>query len=255
MHIVPPTPLLPLDIDDDSNSANNSNNNNNNSSATKTDYNFLGTTGDFILSNFLLLPDSFGDIYTGETFSAYIAVVNGYPETSFFMVTLAIRLQTSSKVFDLTDTKLISTDKLLQNERNGKDINNSVAKTSTNTTLATTTNNNSKTLGFNDTLDVLVQHTLTELGTHTLRVTVSYFLPQSNEPKSLRKFYRFNVLQPLSIASSFVMMQNKPMVQCQVINATKSPIYIKEVYCLSLLFSTVTLYPNTVDRVLRSALF
>ena len=67
-------------------------------------------------------------------------------------------------------------------------------------------------------------------GTHTLRVSVQYTLaPHSNDVKTLRKFYRFNVLQPLIVLSSFREIGHKPMVQCQVTNATKSPIYIDEV--------------------------
>ena len=52
----------------------------------------------FPLSPFLLLPDSFGDIYTGEKFSAYIAVVNGHQNISFSNLSLSVRLQTSSMV-------------------------------------------------------------------------------------------------------------------------------------------------------------
>ena len=46
------------------------------------------------------------------------------------------------------------------------------------------------------------QHTLTELGTHTLRVSVSYQGEGGGEPKSLRKFYRFNVLSPLQLTAT-----------------------------------------------------
>lgn len=52
----------------------------------------------FHLSPLLLLPDSFGDIYAGEKFSAYIAVVNGYHNVTFHNMSLSVRLQTSSMV-------------------------------------------------------------------------------------------------------------------------------------------------------------
>jgi hypothetical protein len=167
--------------------------------------NYDKTSGsDFTLSPFLLLPDSFGDIYAGEKFSAYIAVVNGFAQVPFYQVNLAVRLQTSTTVIDLADTRA-------------------------NAEIAGSNQYHSKTLNCNETFDMIVSQTLTELGIHTLRVSVQYLLTPTSEVKTLRKFYRFNVLQPLVIQSSFVEVNGKPMVQCEVTNATKSPIYIDEV--------------------------
>lgn len=181
------------------------------------------------LSSHLLLPDSFGDIYLGEKFTAYIAVVNGYIHAPFYNVNLSVRLQTATTVVDLVDIRSANTNSVY----NGISI---------------------PILGFNESSELIVQHTLNELGTHTLRVSVQYSLssPSSIRPtsptpssassttpvvpevKTLRKFYRFNVLQPLIVLSSFREMLHKPMVQCQVTNSTKSPIYIEEVTdCLS----------------------
>ena len=157
-------------------------------------------SAEFTLSSFLLLPDSFGDIYAGEKFSAYIAVVNGYQSIPFYQVSLSVRLQTSTTVIDLSEHRLPGT-----------------------------TLQNGKTLNFNQTTDIAVQHVLNELGIHTLRVSVQYLLSPSGEPKTLRKFYRFNVLQPLVIQSSYLEINGLPMVQCEVTNATKSPVYIDEV--------------------------
>lgn len=154
---------------------------------------------DFTMSPYLLLPDSFGDIYAGEKFSAYIAVVNGFAQVPFYQVTLAVRLQTSTTVIDLADIRIHADA------------------------------SSSKTLSCNETFDMIVAQTLNELGIHTLRVSVQYLLTPTSEVKTLRKFYRFNVLQPLVIQSSYVELNGKPMVQCEVTNATKSPIYIDEV--------------------------
>ena len=162
---------------------------------------------DFALSSFLLLPDSFGDIYAGEKFSAYIAVVNGFTQVPFYQVNLAVRLQTATTVIDLADTRLHAE-------------------------IADSNQYNSKTLNCNETFDMIVSQILNELGIHTLRVSVQYMLTPTSEVKTLRKFYRFNVLQPLVIQSSYIEVNGKPMVQCEVTNATKSPIYIDEVRCL-----------------------
>lgn len=161
---------------------------------------------EFILSSHLLLPDSFGDIYLGEKFSAYVAIVNGFPQVPFYNVVLSVRLQTETSVVELQDT------------RPTNQIINAQQKTST-----------FPQLNCNESADVLIQHTLSELGTHTLRVSVQYCLYPGGEVKSMRKFYRFNVLMPLIVLSSFREVHNKPMVQCQITNATKSPICIDQV--------------------------
>jgi hypothetical protein len=192
MHLLPTFPYLPLSNANDV-------------------CNDKSKSAEFNLSPYLLLPDSFGDIYFGEKFSAYIAVVNGYQNLAFYQVSLAARLQTSSTVFDLYDVRQPP-----------------------NTPIAV---HQSKSLLYNETSDILVQQYLSELGTHTLRVTVQYLLSQNSEPKTIRKFYRFNVLQPLNLISSFVEVSNKPMVQCQITNATKSPIYIEEVHFLNILYN------------------
>lgn len=162
-----------------------------------------GGGSDFALSSHLLLPDSFGDIYLGEKFSAYVAIVNGYPQIPFYNVTLSVRLQTESTVFELQDVRASP----LQSQKVS--------------TFAV--------LNYNESCDVLITHILNELGTHTLRVSVQYSLFPSGELKSMRKFYRFNVLMPLIVLSSFREVGHKPMVQCQVTNSTKSPVFIEEV--------------------------
>ena len=48
------------------------------------------------------------------------------------------------------------------------------------------------------------------------------------EPKTLRKFYRFNVLQPLKIASTVTDGGSKFLVQCNITNATKSPVFLED---------------------------
>jgi hypothetical protein len=175
---------------------------------------------EFTLSSHLILPDSFGDIYLGEKFSAYIAIVNGFLNVPFYSVSLSVRLQTTTTVIDLHDIRPTN-----------RTANQSTATTTTMTAgSAAASLTIAPVVSFNDSIDVIVQHLLNELGTHTLRVSVQYALSQnSGEIKTLRKFYRFNVLQPLVILSSFREVNHKPMVQCQVTNVTKSPIFVDEV--------------------------
>lgn len=156
---------------------------------------------DFAVSPFLLLPDSFGDIYTGELFSAYIAVVNGNQDSHFTQVTLSVRLQTKNATHDLLDCRPVI------GEVSGE----------------------AKVLNPNEAVDVVVKHTLTELGTHTLRVSVQYSSRYFIETKTLRKDYRFNVLQPLEIKTTCTDIGDRILVQCLITNTTKSPLYLEEV--------------------------
>jgi len=152
-----------------------------------------------IFSKFLLLPDSFGDIYVGECFSAYIAVVNGVENTTFTNVSISVRLQTSEVAFDLYDN------------------------------LPSADPQNTKTLNPAESMDMIVKHPLDELGTHTMRVSIAYTDIRTNEPKTLRKFYRFNVLSALNIETKCMVVDGVWMIQCRVTNATKNSLYITEV--------------------------
>mmetsp|Transcript_6479 Transcript_6479/g.6699 ORF Transcript_6479/g.6699 Transcript_6479/m.6699 type:complete len:332 (-) Transcript_6479:35-1030(-) len=166
------------------------------------------TGPDFAISQFLLLPDSFGDIYLGEIFSAYISVVNGLQDLSFYQISLAVRLQTANATHDLYDSRAIKGEQAV-----GK----------------------ARTLAPNASVDMVVQHTLSELGTHTLRVTVNYLDNRTNELKPLRKFYRFNVLNPVEIRTVCTDIGSSYVVQCQVINVTKSLLYIEEIKIITAL--------------------
>lgn len=155
---------------------------------------------DFALSNFLMLPDSFGDIYLGETFSAYISVVNGTAE-AFHNVTLSIRLQTMSQTQDLAD------------------IRPSANKPSGSATVLAPT----------EFTDCIVQQPLNVVGTHTLRVSVLYNDASNGEPKTLRKFYKFNVMNPISISTSALDLGNRFVVQSVLANSTRSLLHIENV--------------------------
>lgn len=155
----------------------------------------------FSVSPFTIFPDNFGEIFVGEKFAAYIAVVNGTSDALFQQVSASVRLQTSNTTFDLYD------------------INPEANQTS----------GQAKVIKPLESMDMIVQHTLSELGSHTLRVSVQYTTNRSPEPKTIRKFYRFQVAQPLTILSNCTELGGRMMVQCQVTNSTKSPIFIEKV--------------------------
>ena len=162
-------------------------------------------SSDFNISPYVMLPDSFGDIYVGELFSAYIAVLNGMQDRQFEEVSLAIRLQTANLTHDFADV------------RPSEGI----------------TSGYSKSLSPNASMDMVVQHYISEPGVHTLRVSVQYADYITNEPKTIRKFYRFNVTSPMEIKASVHEINDNYYVQCQVTNTMKLPIYIEKV-CLQM---------------------
>jgi trafficking protein particle complex subunit 13 len=156
---------------------------------------------DFIISPFVLLPDSFGDIYLGETFTAYVAIVTGIQEIPLYNVNLTVRLQTTSSTFDLYDTRAI------------EGVQSGVAKL----------------VVPYEFLDMIISHKLNELGTHTLRATVQFQAQRNAEVTTIRKFYRFNVLQPLTITCTYIETNDRIMVQCQLSNSSKAQLNVLEV--------------------------
>lgn len=117
------------------------------------------------LTSTLMLPDSFGVIHIGETFSAYLGVLNPSAEFSVRGLTVSSQLQ--------TPTRRIVLPSRLDNSPCDIDPKGGV--------------------------DAMVSRRLDEEGQHILRVEVGYI---SNGSKSLRKFYRFNVTRPLRITET-----------------------------------------------------
>jgi len=63
---------------------------------------------------------------------------------------------------------------------------------------------------------------------------VQYLDNKTNEIKPTRKFYRFNVMNPMILRSICSDVGDKYYVQCLVTNITKSMLYIEEVNLLYL---------------------
>jgi len=125
-----------------------------------------GLTKHSSLSSNLMLPDSFGVISIGETFSAYLGVLNSSLDMPVRGLTVSAQLQTPSRRIVLPSH--LDNTPTIQLQGSGG-------------------------------VDAIVSRRLEEAGPHILRVEVGYI---SNGAKSLRKFYRFNVTEPLVITES-----------------------------------------------------
>lgn len=122
--------------------------------------------GQCLLGSALSLPDSFGVIHIGETFTAYLGALNVSSDLPVRRLTVAAQLQTPSRRWPLPSSMDAS------NNAGGLDVPPGGG------------------------VDAIVSRPLEEIGQHILRVEVGY---GTNGGKTLRKFYRFNVSSPLHI--------------------------------------------------------
>jgi len=127
------------------------------------------------LTSSLLLPDSFGAIHVGETFVAYLGILNTSLDLPVRGLTVSSQLQTPTR-------RIVLPSRL---DNTPTDI------------PPCSVGGGSSGSG----VDAIVSRQLDEAGSHILRVEVGYI---SNGQKSLRKFYRFNVSEPLRISESVV---------------------------------------------------
>ena len=145
------------------------------------------------LSNFLLLPDSFGDLYVGETFRAYVALINTLDEQTLKRASLSIKIQANNSTCDLFDSAMLG------GERD---------------------------LASGESISTAISHLIADIGQHTLRVVVQYEDPMvsTSERVTMKKLYRFNVLSPLFISATVCESRHRPgnslPVQISVTNAT-----------------------------------
>ncbi|CAG5046089.1 unnamed protein product [Parnassius apollo] len=142
---------------------------------------------------FLLLPQSFGNIYLGETFSCYVCVHN---ETSQTVQSVSIKadLQTSSQRIPLS-----------------------------------TQNQSPVMLDVDETLSDVIHHEVKDLGTHILVCEVTY-MSNFNTLASFRKFFKFEVMKPLDVKTKFYNAESDDVfLEAQIQNITSGPITLEQV--------------------------
>lgn len=144
---------------------------------------------------FMLLPQSFGNIYLGETFSSYICLHNCTPHPVEGVYVTA-ELQSDK-------TKII----LPINENKKAQI----------------------TLNPDETFDDVIHHEVREIGVHILVCEVHYKTPAGlNE--SFRKFFKFHVLKPLDVQTKFYNAETDEVyLEAQIQNITAGPICLESV--------------------------
>ncbi|RUO97145.1 hypothetical protein BC936DRAFT_140906 [Jimgerdemannia flammicorona] len=147
---------------------------------------------DFGLSEVLTLPSAFGNIYLGETFSSYLCI-NNEAAVPVREVGVKAELQTGSQRFNLTDT--------------------------TSRPLAT--------MDKGSTCEFVVSHEIKELGVHILVCSVHY-VTADGEKKYFRKYYKFQVMNPLAVKTKVNnMTDGRVFLEAQVQNVANSPMFLE----------------------------
>ncbi|KAI4498088.1 hypothetical protein M0802_006912 [Mischocyttarus mexicanus] len=167
------------------------------------------------IGQFMVLPQSFGNIYLGEIFSSYLCVHNGSNQV-VKNVSVKADLQTSTQIISLSSG-------------------NSLVKE----------------LAADDTVDEVIHHEVKEIGTHILVCEVSYMPPNSMGPSQLfRKYFKFQVVKPLDVKTKFYNAESDEVyLEAQIQNLTVGPICLEKVSLESShLFSVSTLNKNEKEE-------
>uniref|UniRef100_A0A673YWR5 Trafficking protein particle complex subunit 13 n=1 Tax=Salmo trutta TaxID=8032 RepID=A0A673YWR5_SALTR len=163
-----------------------------------------------MLGELLTLPQNFGNIFLGETFSSYISVHN---DSSQVVKDILVKadLQTSSQRLNLSAS------------------NNAVTE-----------------LKPESCIDDVIHHEVKEIGTHILVCAVSY-TTQAGEKLYFRKFFKFQVLKPLDVKTKFYNAEtDEVFLEAQIQNITTSSMFMEKVSLeSSMMYNVAEL--NTVE--------
>ncbi|KAM4051597.1 trafficking protein particle complex subunit 13 isoform 2-T2 [Anomaloglossus baeobatrachus] len=146
-----------------------------------------------MLGEMLTLPQNFGNIFLGETFSSYISVHN---DSNQIVKDIQVKadLQTSSQRLNLSASSAVVSE-----------------------------------LKQDSCIDDVIHHEVKEIGTHILVCAVSY-TTQTGEKMYFRKFFKFQVLKPLDVKTKFYNAEtDEVFLEAQIQNITTSPMFMEKV--------------------------
>ncbi|XP_010241984.1 PREDICTED: trafficking protein particle complex subunit 13-like isoform X2 [Nelumbo nucifera] len=145
------------------------------------------------IPGFLVLPQSFGAIYLGETFCSYISINNS---SNFEVKDVMIKaeIQTERQRILLLDTSKSPVESIRSGGR----------------------------------YDFIVEHDVKELGAHTLVCTALYN-DNDGERKYLPQFFKFIVANPLSVRTKVRTVKDNTFLEACIENHTKSNLYMDQV--------------------------
>jgi len=184
----------------------------------RNDVNSEDTLGGLNLGKFLILPQSFGSIYLGETFSSYVCVHNDSTENAR-NISVKADLQTGTQRIGLV------------------------------------TGQDRDSLGPGETIDQVIHHEVKELGTHILVCDVTY-ATQASDKMNFRKFFKFQVMKPLDVKTKFYNAEcDEVFLEAQVQNITMGNINLERVNLEPSSLFTVTPLNMSEDQNGNSNIF
>ncbi|KAM7506092.1 hypothetical protein LguiB_004996 [Lonicera macranthoides] len=145
------------------------------------------------LSGLLVLPQSFGAIYLGETFCSYISI-NNSSDFEVRDIVIKAEIQTERQRILLLDTSKSPVESIRAGGR----------------------------------YDFIVEHDVKELGAHTLVCTALYS-DGDGERKYLPQFFKFIVANPLSVRTKVRFVQETTFLEACLENHTKSNLFMDQV--------------------------
>ena len=156
----------------------------------------LDNSNDIALSQSFVLPQSFGNIYLGETFSSYVSLHNDSIDEDCQRVSLRCDLQTASQRIALLNASNASAD-----------------------------------FAPGSSLDHVLSHEVKELGAHILVCEVSYAKKSAPAQRlNFRKFFKFQVMKPLDVKTKFYNAESEEvLLEAQVQNVTSGPMCLERV--------------------------
>ncbi|KAL6538636.1 hypothetical protein OROGR_012624 [Orobanche gracilis] len=145
------------------------------------------------LPGLLVLPQSFGAIYLGETFCSYISINNS---SNFEVrdVVIKAEIQTERQRILLLDSSKSTVESIRAGGR----------------------------------YDFIVEHDVKELGAHTLVCTALY-TDGDSERKYLPQFFKFVVSNPISVRTKVRNVKDTTFLEACIENNTKSNLYMDQV--------------------------
>jgi len=160
------------------------------------DANSLQGLEELCIGQTLVLPQSFGNIYLGETFCSYVCLHNDSTE-SCTRVSLKCDLQTATQRIPLYPGP--NEPPFTDNFLSGSSINH------------------------------VLHHEVKELGTHILVCEVTYAAPH-REKLNFRKFFKFQVMKPLDVKTKFYNAESDEVfLEAQVQNVTNGVLSLEKV--------------------------
>lgn len=166
------------------------------------------------LTDFLQLPPAFGNIYLGETFTSYLCV-NNDSLTAVQDVAFKAELQTASQRFTLADT-------IGSSPSNSTEFLNEKSIQIEQVSLLPRQSS-----------EFILHHEIKELGIHILVCSVHYTpsssVKQDSGRKFFRKFFKFQVLNPLAVKTKVnTLEEGRVLLELQIQNLSSIPLCLDQ---------------------------